>query len=112
MRIRADLQDKLCRTFCKYYKPSKKEELACGGFLVIENLLREGRKVPFDTFIERMNPVTRDLLVQNLCVLCAFYEADCDFVQQLESPPCGGFLLLCRLLEAEVISIDNIRCVS
>jgi hypothetical protein len=76
---------------------------------VIEKLVQEGREVPFDTFKEQMDPVTREMLAGSLCVLCPFYEDGCDFVQQRESPPCGGFLLLCHLLESGVISIDNIK---
>jgi hypothetical protein len=106
---KTDIQSKLCRPFCKYYKPAKKEELACMGFLVIEKLMQEGREIPFEVFKEKMYLLTEEMLTQNLCVLCPFYEEDCDFVQHKGSAPCGGFLLLGRLFDTKVISIDNIR---
>ena len=104
-----NLRKRLCQTFCIYYKPAKKEELACMGFLVLERLIREGRKISFTAFKEKMHFLTQKMLRQDLCVPCPFYEDGCDFVQDKESPPCGGFLLLGHLLETEVISIDNIK---
>lgn len=106
---KADIRNKLCRNFCKYYKPSKKEEFACIGFLAIERLIGRGKRIPFRAFKERMHLLTQEVLIKNLCVLCPFYEDDCDFVRQKGAPPCGGFLLLGHLLETKAISIDNIR---
>lgn len=78
------------------------------GFIVIERLTLEGREIPFDFFPEKMGPSTKEMLKENLCAPCPFYEDDCDFVQQ-KGEPCGGFLLLGRLLETRAICIDNIR---
>jgi hypothetical protein len=104
-----NLRKSLCQAFCKYYKPVKREELACMGFLVIEKLMRKGKEIPFDVFKEKMHLSTEEMLTEELCVLCPFYEEDCDFVQHRELPPCGGFLLLGHLFDTKVISIDNIR---
>jgi len=79
------------------------------GFLVIEKLMQDGREIPFDVVKEKMHLMTEEMLTQKLCVLCSFYEEDCDFVQHKDSPPCGGFLLLGHLFDAKVISIDNIK---
>ena len=106
---RVDTRERLCRTFCKYYKPLKKEELVCRGFLVVERLLREGKKIPFRVFKGKMTASVQETLERNLCILCPFHEDDCDFVRHKESPPCGGLLLLGHLLEIKAVSVDNIK---
>ena len=78
------------------------------GFLVIERLMLEGRQITFDAFSEELGLVTQKALKEHLCVTCPFREDDCDFVQG-KGVPCGGFLLLGRLLEIKAISVDNIR---
>jgi hypothetical protein len=106
----ANLRKKLCRTFCKYYKPSKKEELSCMGFRVIERLILRGDCVPFGEFAVVPGRLTQETLVQEMCAFCPFYDDDCDFVKGKEhSTACGGFILLARLLETRVIAVDNIR---
>jgi hypothetical protein len=112
--VRGDLRDDLCARFCPYYKPGKKEDLACKGFLVVKGLIEEGLGIPF--FVtdkvtdKRPDPALREKLLHDLCGVCPFFEDGCDFVQQKErSLPCGGFILLTYLLRANIITIDNIR---
>jgi len=104
------LHKKLCANFCQYYKPSKNEDLACMGFLIVERMLKEGMDIPFDKSERILDPATEGTLIQNVCVLCPFYESDCDFVKQRgKSLPCGGFVLLGHLLEEKVITVDNVK---
>jgi hypothetical protein len=108
--VRGDLRVELCARFCPYYKPGKKEDLACKGFLVVKGLIEEGREIPFFVTDRRPDPALREKLLRDLCVVCPFFEDGCDFVQQKErSLPCGGFILLAYLLRANIITIDNIR---
>jgi len=108
--MRVDLRSELCSRFCPYYKPGKKEDLACKGFLVIEGLIRRGRKIPLFVTEKKSNPAIQESLIHNLCAVCSFSEDGCDFVQQKERlSPCGGFILLAYLLGADIITIDNIR---
>jgi len=102
------LDKRLCLHFCPYYKPTKSEELACLGFLVVERLIKEGKEITFKTSGKILNHTTEEALVQNMCTSCSFYEGDCDFIQNRDSPPCGGFTLLGHLLEVNVITIANI----
>ena len=104
------LREMLCLQFCPYYKPSKNEELACKGFLVVEGLIKEGKEIPFIKSDKLLEADTEKILRENLCVACPFNESDCDFAQQKDgAPPCGGFSLLGILIEASVLTIDNIR---
>ncbi len=108
--MRVDLRGELCSRFCPYYKPGKKEDLACKGFLVIEGLINRGRQIPFSVTEKRPDPAIQESLLHNLCAVCPFSEDGCDFVQQKESfSPCGGFILLAYLLGANIVTIDNIR---
>lgn len=104
------LKEKLCLNFCPYYKPVKTNELACMGFLILERLLKKGKKIPFDKSAKILNGITEATLVQNMCVFCPFHESDCDFIQKKEKAlPCGGFIFLGHLLETNIISIDDIN---
>ena len=104
------LRERLCLQFCAYYKPSKNEELACKGFLVVEELVKEGKEIPFIKSDKLLEADTEKILRENLCVSCSFNESDCDYAQQEEgASPCGGFLLLGNLLETQVLTVDNIK---
>jgi len=105
-----EIKKELCQKFCPYYKPSKNDELACMGFFVVERLLKKGKKILFDRSKKKLDAVTQEILIQNMCTACPFYENDCDFVRQKEeSLPCGGLILLGHLLEKNIISIDDIK---
>ncbi len=104
------LSEKLCLQFCPYYKPSKNEELSCKGFLVVEELIREGREISFIKSDKLLEAGTEKILRETLCVSCPFNESDCDYAQQEEgASPCGGFLLLGELLETQIVTVDNIK---
>ena len=110
MQIRFDLRGELCARFCPYYKPGRKEDLACKGFLVVQGLIKRGRQIPFSITDKRSDPTIRKILLRDLCAKCLFLQDGCDFVQQRErSSPCGGFILLSYLLGANIMTIDNIR---
>ncbi len=104
------LRKNLCENFCPHFRPSKKQDLACKGFLVVEALLRRDRKIFFEKICRDIDETTRGALIRNMCTTCPFYENDCDFVRKKEeSSPCGGFMLLGALLGKNSISIDDIR---
>jgi hypothetical protein len=102
------LEQTLCLKFCSYYKPGKNGELACKGYMVVERLLREGKSLVLASRSGGSNPVQRDLLIKTLCMNCDFHEQDCDFMQNRAAPPCGGFILLERLLGSGVITLEDI----
>jgi len=110
----------LCKNFCAYFKPSKKEDLACEGFVVIGRLLSKGKNIAFDKPAKACDYRMQGILTQTICVVCPFYANDCDFILAARSPafngkeretppPCGGFIFLSHLLESNIIKIDDIR---
>jgi hypothetical protein len=103
------LHKRLCLNFCSYYKPSKNKELACRGFSVVERLLQRGKKIIFQKSEKVFAQATANELAKNMCITCSFYEKDCDFMKyKVNSPPCGGFILLGQLLESGSITLDDI----
>jgi len=105
-----DLRDYLCSNFCAYYKPSKDEEPACRGSLVLKRLLENGKNISFEKSAKRSSPLTEGVLRKVLCLTCPFYEGDCDFIlQEGEALPCGGFIFLGHLIERGIIGVDDVR---
>lgn len=102
-------EQRLCRRFCPYYKPSKKEPLACRGFLEVQRLVGKGRRISFENRGNAVGRETAEAMVGKMCVACQFYEGDCDFILKgAAASPCGGFLLLGQLVDDGTISVDDI----
>jgi hypothetical protein len=109
MTHKSPLEQTLCLKFCSYYKPGKNEALACRGYLVVERLSGEGKNLVLENNSGDSSPVLRDRLVNVLCLACDFHEQDCDFMQDRAARPCGGFVLLEKLLGSGVIAIEDIH---
>ena len=106
----SNLHEILCSRFCPYYKPSKEENLACKGFMVVERFISEGNEIPFIKSDKICDIGTEKTLREHLCVSCPFYENDCDFAQHEDgASPCGGFLLLGILMEESFVTVDDIK---
>jgi len=109
MEANIPLVKMLCLKYCSYYKPGKSEELACGGYHVVERLMQAGRIRNPETSGGSVKAEIVSDLVRALCNACPFHEHDCDFFQDRASRPCGGFVLLSQLLAGEGITIDEIK---
>jgi hypothetical protein len=113
--INRDLIENICGTFCSYYKPEKDEALACKGFIVVEQLMREMTTIPFEQpdisdQSKQLRSEAAARLASTLCPTCSFSAEDCDFADRQEGArPCGGFLLLMQLIQTKIIDIDDIR---
>lgn len=104
------LQEWLCRKFCRYYKPSKDESLACLGYMVVERLSEDGVEMLFQSAEGRPDASVEKLLVGSMCPHCPFYEDGCDFVQNVpDSSPCGGLILLGHMCERRAVSVGEIE---
>lgn len=104
------LQERLCRKFCRYYKPSKDESLACMGYLVVESLLKDRNTLPLPSAVERQSASLEKMLVGLMCSRCPFFEDGCDFVKAVAgSSPCGGFVVLCHIVGTQELSFDDIE---
>ena len=110
MKNQTPLHKTLCFPFCVYYKPGKNERLACRGYKVVERLLRKGKIPPLASDAGRDFDRRRaESIVKTMCKACDFQKDGCDFMLDRNAPPCGGFVLLARLIETGVIVVEDIR---
>ncbi|MEK6581389.1 MAG: hypothetical protein AABY50_07490 [Nitrospirota bacterium] len=108
--MRSNIVKNLCKKRCKYYKPSKDNELACKGFTVIEKLIKNGKEISFNKSGKKLNASTEKKLIEGMCVACSFYEDGCDFAaRKKDAAPCGGFILLGYLLNEDIINMDDMK---
>lgn len=101
----------LCRNFCHYYKPEKKKEIKCRGYLVVKQMMDKGRDLSFDRTETILDDDTIGMLSEKLCRSCSFYEHDCDFAAHIKSaPPCGGFIFLATAIINKIIVVEDVDC--
>ncbi len=104
-----NLEKRLCKRFCFYYKPSKDETLACRGFLEVRRLAGKGGKFSFRMRRPSVSIGTAEALKRKMCMVCQFFKEDCDFILKGgKAYPCGGFLLLGQLVDEGAISIEDV----
>jgi hypothetical protein len=102
----------LCVNFCKYYKPSRNEDLECQGSVVVRRLIDKGIKISQERPGTASAPDARTLegLKGLVCSACSFREADCDYVLSCgTAAPCGGFALLSHLLGSGDLKLEDIE---
>ncbi len=112
MRKNESLVRKLCVPYCRYYKRDKNEDLLCRGAEVVERLMQSGRSIlpaSKEKDLHPLNPAAEKLVVNHVCIDCDFRKSDCDFARDGTSQPCGGFVLLCVLIEQGLITIEDIQ---
>jgi hypothetical protein len=109
MSKKQSLEQALCASFCSYYKPGSKEDLACKGYTVLERLLQVKKTNIPDQCASVFDSRTADMLVQKMCATCDFHENDCDYMQNRTSSPCGGFILLAQLFMSKEIVAEDIE---
>ena len=93
----------ICRNFCSFYKEGK-ESMVCGGYELLKKQLTSSelallagqiRKPQVD--LKRIPPVNK-LLSDMVCRHCDFLADGCDFAEDRSGPPCGGYILIERLI--------------
>lgn len=90
--------DIICRRFCQFYAKGK-EELQCGTYLYLQELFspEDLRSSLYD--VPETPSLTEDDLIRELvCNGCAFLVDGCDFREGLDSPPCGGYIIVEHLI--------------
>lgn len=111
-----DIQDFICRPFCRFFKEGEKEEMECMGAVMIEDLIKNGKlridAIPSgekDTSLwKKRNP----FLVKEVCSRCEFRIDGCDYMSDNPPPdaePCGGNILLSLLLINEIIRAEDLK---
>lgn len=102
-----------------FFKEGEKEDLACQGARVVEQLVERRKldiaELPRDGKDPRLWKKHDAVLDASLCQHCLFKREDCDF--QSESPPphaepCGGYMLLALLKENSIITPLDLEGIS
>ncbi len=115
--------ENICRAYCSFYKPDKEDALVCRGITAAESLLGSERGLlefidPNDTSDITTGRSNALQLSDILCPSCDFQKDGCDFIVWIRahrnewpspSPPCGGFVFLCRMIEKSRIDFDRIK---
>ena len=102
--------DEVCKRFCRYYKPDRKEDLACRGFVLAERLFARGLRYPVKACGSEVTGENEAFFRKEICPVCPFHEDGCDFFVRVEgAPACGGLIFLYQLLESGDLSIDDLR---
>jgi hypothetical protein len=111
MRKKGKEDTRLCLNYCRYYKPGRNEELKCQGYIVVHELMRNGRNLALRRSARTALPdrSTQEELARRVCAVCAFREHDCDYVLTGGTAlPCGGFAVLCHLLGSGEVTLEEI----
>lgn len=97
--------DIICRSFCRYFKEGK-EEMHCGGYrFLVDNFtvaeLYQLSDLPDrDEEIKHRVPADDENLSDLVCGRCDFRVDGCDYRENRSGPPCGGYILIDRLVNS------------
>lgn len=97
----------ICKNFCPYYRPEKKEIGFCFPIKIYNNLS------VFKPDI--CNPIFNNhfpILKKIFCLKCEFYPDDCDFNNGVDGFPCGGYIYTEYLLKFGAIDLEYLRKLS
>ncbi len=99
--------DAICKEFCTFYKEGK-EDLLCGSYRFLkENLtMRELRALSALLENTRKSSAADSSLDEEIkelvCNKCAFLRDGCDFRESRSGPPCGGYILLTKIIDPKI----------
>jgi hypothetical protein len=112
MQKKAKADDRLCLSYCRYYKPGRNEELKCQGYVVVHEIMRKRCNLALNQSVRATTPdrATQERLTERVCSNCAFAENDCDYLLTGGSAvPCGGFVFLIHLLGTGALTFEEIE---
>ncbi|MCB9797219.1 MAG: radical SAM protein [Alphaproteobacteria bacterium] len=97
----------MCQSLCAFFKPGQKEDMACGGFTLLTEVVPDPAALA--RALEAATPEAfgdrhHHLLHHALCRRCPFYIDGCDFTDPQvtnDSPPCGGYMAIDMLLDQD-----------
>lgn len=106
-------EDEICRAHCSFFKPNRTEEERCRGYSLVRTVAKDGPPLELHNLAEAFDPsYHRAFLYDSVCASCPFLIDGCDFTS-LEPPqgalPCGGLIVLSKLLQAGRLSRDSIE---
>lgn len=102
----------ICRAHCSFYKTDRTEEEHCRGY-TLADLLSQRRELTSAQFLDRpFDPSFKASFFRRyVCDACPFLIDGCDFTSDEPpegAPPCGGLIVLSKLLSAEKLEDNDI----
>ncbi len=94
------MESVICKKYCSFYKPGKKEPSKCGTLeflrrnLTIGEVRQAVKRIPAECDLSRDETINR-----LICQKCEFLVDGCDFRDGVDSPPCGGYFVVEHLLK-------------
>ena len=92
----------ICKKFCAFYKPGKKEEMKCGSYnFLLANYT--GSQISSAAGRAVIEPdFDHDSRINELvCAQCDFLVDGCDYRDGIGKTPCGGYAIVEQLLSKE-----------
>lgn len=91
--------DIICKRFCAFYKDGQ-EDLQCGTYIFLRERFSSEALEREITGMYGIPSLSEDGSINNLiCDKCEFKVDGCDFREGLDSPPCGGYMIVEYLLK-------------
>lgn len=87
----------ICEKFCSYYKP-KDENQYCEGYSFLRRNLTSNELKDLVTIFKLSERPTSETKDYSLCSSCEFRIDGCDFYVNQSNIPCGGFLIINKIL--------------
>lgn len=105
MQKRASIVRFVCETYCPFFKPGKKENLACQGFFLINKYLPSEKICVIESVLgiavlSGWKKIDPNFMYRIICKECPFLQDGCDFRDpqyRKETVPCGGYMVLADL---------------
>jgi len=94
------MEQAICKKFCSFYKPGKKEDLKCGSFAFLslhltEREIRRAASSAPVTYSFSEDSAIKDMV----CQKCDFLVDGCDYRDGVGKTPCGGYAVVEHLLK-------------
>jgi|WetSurMetagenome_2_1015567.scaffolds.fasta_scaffold00687_5 hypothetical protein len=101
---KAEYNNFICKPFCSFYKEGK-DSIACGGYELLKNhitlpeLKLLAGHIAVNEEIPKQIPTENKMLAELICKHCDFLIDGCDYAENRSGPPCGGYILIEKLIQ-------------
>ncbi|UCG77215.1 MAG: hypothetical protein JSV21_06360 [Nitrospirota bacterium] len=93
--------DIICKRFCSFYREGK-EGLLCGTYIYLKENYEPSELEQAIIGIGASPSLDNDDIVsRRACNECEFRIDGCDFRDGIDSPPCGGYIIVEHIVKKE-----------
>ena len=89
----------ICRKFCSFYRPGRKEDMKCGTFAFLSRNLTHAELLRAASQATTQISLSHDTDIREIaCKSCEFLVDGCDFRDGAGKTPCGAYAVVEHLL--------------